>query len=148
MPKASRGALTPGAQGFSLAEAIDGVTPAGSSRQHPEPPPAKCRWCGTLLSIRNRPGYKPPKPEKEEKKAKESTQSEEREIPENPEVLVEEARPKKAKSITRSSPPVEDQLCYIHKRAVLDWHQGHSDVRPPFYPPEEPDDEKPRSKKL
>lgn len=153
----AKGAHVQGVQGFSLADAIDGTAPGGVSDDRPEPPPSRCRWtgCGTVLSIGNRP-KKSRKPESSSARPKPDIPQDEAtlkllvqaEVAGHDTGLVEDLVPEKRKPIRRTSEPDDEQLCHVHKRATLDWHQGFSDVRPPHYPPEEPEDTSVRKKKV
>ncbi|MEK7473637.1 MAG: hypothetical protein AAB668_02840 [Patescibacteria group bacterium] len=126
-----KGEHVQGIQGYSLASAIDGTAPGGVSDEASDPPPARCRWCGGFLSVRNRP-------------AKKRSPAKKKEIPS--EVAGHDTGLKevvkafeKPRAIHREDPPDTEQLCHVHQRATLDWHQGFSIVRPPHYPSEDPD---------
>jgi hypothetical protein len=133
----AKGAYVKGIQGWSLAHAIDGTAPGGASDDQPEPPPTRCRWtgCGTVLSVRNR-SKKPPKSKPD--------------IPQDEGTLelVDAVELEKGKRIRRGDAPDDEQLCHVHQRMTLDWHQGFSGQRPAHYPSEEVQDDSARKKKI
>jgi hypothetical protein len=148
MTKASRGAYTPGAQGYSLAEAIDGLAPTGvNGDDSRDPPPVKCRWkgCPTILNTLNRPGRKPrPKVEEPEEKSEEEPGLDQSGIRESvpPEELgstpAPDPPPKKAgkkkgkKGHVPSRKYSKEGLCFPHQQAVNFFEMGLEDVVPVF----------------
>ncbi len=147
MTKASRGAHTPGAQGYSLAEAIDGLTPTGvSGDDSRDPSPVKCRWkgCPTILNTLNRPGRKPlPKTEEPEEEPgldqsgiRESVPPEEPEITPNPDSTPKKAGRKKGQKGKKGHVPTRKfskaGLCFPHQQAVNFYEMGLEDAVPVF----------------
>jgi hypothetical protein len=127
MSKASRGAYVPGAQGYSLAEAIDGITPTGvSGDDSRDRKKVKCRWkgCPTILSSVNLPGRKPP-PKLEETEAEKETEPglDESGICKNK---------KKGKGHTPSRKISREGLCFPHQQAVNFFEMGLETVEPEF----------------
>lgn len=137
-----KGEHVQGIQGYSLASAIDGTAPGGVSDEASDPTPARCRWCGGFLSVRNRPTKKRSPAKKKEIPTDDGVLRllVESEIVGHDTGLAEVVEASETpKAIRREDPPDDEQLCHVHQRATLDWHQGFSIIRPPHYPSEDPD---------
>ena len=156
MSKASRGAYVPGAQGYSLAEAIDGITPTGvSGDDSRDRKKVKCRWkgCPTILSSVNLPGPKSARKSEEQEESEESVVEQAQE----PEPKPEPEPPLDQSGIRESAPPEEppptapkkkgkktkkghvpsrkisrEGLCFPHQQAVNFFEMGLETVEPEF----------------
>lgn len=142
--RSSKGAYHPGAQGHSLAEAIEGSTPTGVSGGDTDPPAIRCRWkgCGTFLSAANHPRRvksKPAETSVEEDQPEESGVHES--IPPEPVIAAPELEPvpgpkktRKGKHKKQEKPAWSDEgLCYRHKTLLKDIEMGLvTDVTPEF----------------